>query len=53
MKNKKIRIKNIVIGLWIAFVLFGFVCFVNFAIQSTKNDDFQTSSASESSEILQ
>lgn len=51
--NKKLEIKNVVIGLWIALALFGIICFANFAIQSTKSDDVQTSSASESSEILQ
>lgn len=52
-KNKKLEIKNIVIGLWIALALFGIICFVNFAIQSTKSNDVQTSSFSENSEISQ
>ncbi len=39
VKKKSFEFKNIFFGLWIAFALFGIICFVSFAIQSTEKTD--------------
>lgn len=50
-KKKEIKLKNIVIGLLIALVLFRIICFANFAIQSSGSNKNQADVYSSNSEI--
>lgn len=50
-KKKVIKLKNIVIELWIALVLFGIICFANFAIQSSGSNKNQADVSTSNSEI--